>query len=269
MPDPHYIELIGRTLTLIETLHNEPDGLSLRELTARTGQVKSSIHRILRSLMHHGYIEQDGPGGAYRLGIQFLVLAQALHVTTNLIELARPYCRDLVQTFDESTYIAVLRDGRGVFVDVQETRRDLRLVGPLGAEVHFHATAAGKAIAAFFPKDRADALLRSLRQSPLTRRTLLSRSHVEQEWAKVRRLGYAVNDEETIVGAIFLAVPFFDSSRSVCGSISIGVPKPRYSAKVGDRIIAQMKDSGRRLSEVLSAVGYVHENAFGEFGIAS
>ncbi len=261
--DTHYIELIGKTVAILEVLHDYPDGLSLQNLTEKTGQIKSSVHRILRSLMHHGYIEQDAPGGAYRLGIQCLVLARRVRVATSLVELARPYSRDLCESFDESSYIAVLRDGRGVFLDVQETKRDLRLVGPLGAEVHFHATAAGKAMAAYFPKNRAEEFLSGLRQQHLTKRTLVSRSQVEREWATVRRRGYSVNDEETIQGAIFLAAPVFDANGMICASISIGLPKPRYSRKLGDQIVTRLKENCRRLSEALDAAEYVHENAFG------
>jgi IclR family acetate operon transcriptional repressor len=269
MPIPHYIELIGKTIAIIETLRDRHDGLTLRQLAVHTGQVKSSVHRILRSLMHHGYIEQDRAGGVYRLGIQFLVVAQSLRVSTNFVELARPYSRDLMETFDETTYIAVLRDGRGVFVDVQETRRDLRLVGPLGAEVHFHATAAGKAMAAFFPPAHAEAVLRKLGQRSLERNEQLNLSDVRHNWEQVRELGYAVNDEQTIVGAIFLAAPIFDSTGSVCGSISIGIPKPRYSAQAGEEISTELKDSCRRLSDVLKAIGYVHESSFGGLGVAT
>lgn len=264
MPNPHYIELIGKTVVILETLRDNPDGLSLQDVAARSGQVKSSVHRTLRSLIHHGYIEQDMPGGVYRLGLQILVLARGVRIINNLVELARPYSREFMETFDESTYLAVLRHGRGVFLDVQETRRDLRLVGPLGAEVHFHATAAGKVMAAFFPRNRIEALLKSLRQAPLTKRTLLSRSQIEREWAIVRKRGYALNDEETIVGAIFLAAPIFDATGGICGSISIGVPKPRYSAKLGERIVSELTSSCRRLSDALKAVHYVHESGFAD-----
>lgn len=262
--DVHYIELIGKAVSILETLRDNPDGLSLQDLAQQTGQVKSSVHRVLRSLMHHGFVEQDTRGGAYRLGIQILVLARGVRVTQNLVELAKPYCRELMERFDESTCLAVLRHGRGVFLDVHETRRDLRLLGPLGAEVHFHATAAGKVMAAFFPQDQTDALLRTLSQTRITKRTLLSRSQIEREWAMVRKRGYAVNDEETILGAIFLAGPVFDASEHICGSISIGIPKARYSAKLGERIIDQLVSSCRSLSEALKAVYYLHQSGFVE-----
>jgi len=244
---------------LIEALRDEPNGLSIQELADRTGYVKSTIHRILQSLKRHGYVEQEGPGGCYRLGIQFLSLVRGLNGGISLLQVARPYLRELVDKFNESAYLAVLHGERGVFVDYQETRRDLRLIGPLGAEVHYHATAAGKAMAAFFPSDRRSVLLKGLKER-LTEKTLTKQSEIEEEWDKVRRLGFAINNEETIVGAVFLAAPIFDSRQSVCGSISVGIPKPRYSAKLGKEIANQLKESCRRLSASLEAAGYIHEN---------
>jgi IclR family acetate operon transcriptional repressor len=258
MPKDHYIELVGKVVLLLETLRDEPEGLSLQELADRTGYVKSSAHRILRSLKKHGYVEQESVGGPYRLGLQAMTLARGLNGRSGLVEMARLYLREAVEIFNESAYLAVLRGDRGIFVDVRETRRDFRLVGPLGAEVHFHATAAGKAMAAFLPAARQAALLKSLKAEQQTDRTLTRKSEIEQEWEKVRRQGYAVNNEETIVGAIFLACPVFDASKAVCGSISVGVPKPRYSAELGKKIADYLKDACRRLSEALEAAGYTH-----------
>lgn len=258
MAKDHYIELVGKVVTLLETLRDEPEGLSLQELSDRAGFVKSSAHRILNSLKKHGYVEQESVGGPYRLGLQVMTLARGLNGRSGLVEMAKPYLREMVETFDESAYLAVLRGDRGVFVEVRETRRDFRLVGPLGAEVHFHATAAGKAMAAFLPSSRQAGLLKNLKAEQQTAKTLTRKSEIEQEWEKVRRQGYAINNEETIVGAVFLAAPVFDAHNEVCGSVSVGVPKPRYSAELGKKIAEHLKDVCRRLSETLEAVGYTH-----------
>lgn len=256
----HQIELVDKLVKLLETLRDAPAGLSLQELQARTGYVKSSIHRTLNSLKHHGYVAQAGPGAPYRLGTQFLLLARGMSEGIQLLPYARPYMHELVDGFNESAYLAILRGGRGIFVEVIETRRDLRLVGPLGAEVFYHATAAGKAIAAGLPGPERAALLARLELRRLTDNTLTTRGQVEREWADVARRGFAANDEETIVGAIFLAAPVFDAQPAVCGSISVGVPKPRYSAPLGRKIAAALKDSCARLSQALEATGYLHED---------
>ena len=262
--DNHHIELISKTVAVVEALRDRPEGLSLHEVSLQTGLVKSSVHRILRSLARHGYIEQSVRGGLYRLGIQFLSLANSVRIGSNLVEIARPHSRKLRDQFDESTYIAVLRGGHGVFVDVQETSRDLRMVGPLGARVHFHATAAGKVMAAFFPKERRRAVLNNREYAAITERTLVEPEQIEQAWDDVRRAGCAINNEETIIGAIFLAAPIFDSADIICGSVSIGLPKSRYNADVRKPIAEGLKQCCRRISADLKAAAYVHECAFDE-----
>jgi DNA-binding IclR family transcriptional regulator len=253
-----YIALIGKVVCIIELLRDAPEGLSLQALAKNSGYVKSSIHRILLSLAKHGYVEQESAGGVYRLGLKFLAVGRAVNGTVSIVSVARPHLRELLAAFDETAYLAILRDDRGIFVDVQETSSDLRLVGPLGAEVHFHATAAGKAMAAVLPDDRRARLLARLPLPRLTPRTITSRTIVEREWARVRRAGVAVNREETIQGAIFLAAPVFDANAGVCGALSVGLPKPRHSNRVERAIAAALKDSSRRLSDTLAAAGYVH-----------
>jgi DNA-binding IclR family transcriptional regulator len=92
----------------------------------------------------------------------------------------------------------------------------------------------------------------------LTARTVTSRALVEREWARVRRTGVAINREETILGAIFLASPVFDASRQVCGAISVGIPKARHSTRIERAVAASLKDTSARLSDTLASAGYVH-----------
>lgn len=258
MAADHYIELVGKIIRVVEALRDEPDGLSLQDLSSQTGYVKSSTHRILHSLRKHGYIEQERLGGKYRLGIEFLVLAKGLATRFELVELSQPYLRELVKTFNESAYLAMLQRGKAVFVDVHEAHRDFRLIGPMGAEVHYHATAAGKAIAAFFSSERRDSILRHMTFPAPTSRTTTNPSQVEKTWAEVRSRGFAINDEETIPGAVFLAAPLFDSQESVCGSITVGIPKARLTARLRPKIAEHVKHTCHELSLELRATGYIH-----------
>jgi len=263
----HRIEVISKTLQIIETLRDSPDGLTLQALAGQTRQVKSSVHRILRTLAGHGYIEQSHRGGVYRLGVQFLAVAGGVRAGLNMVELVRPFSRELKETFDESTYIAVLHGGQAVFVDVQETHRDLRLVGPLGARVHFHATAAGKAMAAFFPQSEQQKLLGEMPQNAITGNTVIDPERVLETWRQVREAGYAINDEETIVGAVFIASPVFDSRGIVCGSISIGIPKPRYTDAVRLAVAAETRACCAKASRAVLSARYIHANAFEELAL--
>lgn len=255
------IDLVDKVIRVLEALRDAPEGVTLQELSTRTGYVKSSVHRILASLKSRGYAEQQFPGGPYSLGLQCLLLARGFKGGIELLPHARPYLREIVDAFDESAYLAIVRDGRGVFVEVVEPRRrDLRLVGPLGAEVHYHATAAGKIIAASLSASARSALLARIELTPLTPHTMTRRAEVEKDWTETARRGYAVNDEETIVGAIFMAAPVTDADGSICGCISVGMPKARYTAQLGRTLSPRLVEICQRLSNSLKAVGYQHSD---------
>jgi DNA-binding IclR family transcriptional regulator len=257
----YQIELIDKLVRIVEALRDAPGGLSLQELARQTGFVKSSIHRTLGSLKRHGYVEQTVAGGPYRLGVKCLLLARGLKEGIELLRYARPSLQELVNAWNESAYLAVLRGGRGIFVEVTEARRrELRLIGPLGAHVFYHATAAGKVFAAFLPPEAQAALLKTMDLRPLTDRTLTKRADVSREWALVARRGVALNREESIVGAIFLAAPIFDAEHCVCAAISVGIPTARYSFKVGRQIAEHLKTVCQQLSDVLEVAGYTHDD---------
>jgi IclR family acetate operon transcriptional repressor len=260
-PIAYNIELVDKVVRVLETLRDAPEGLTLQAIAARTGYVKSSIHRTLGSLKVHGYVEQPASGGPYRLGIKCLLLASGLKDSVELLPLARPHLQAIVDALDESAYLAILRGGRGVFVDVCETRRrELRLVGPLGANVHFHATAAGKIIAAYLPAAARERLLRQVPLTAMTPRTRTRRAEVEREWRDVARKGVAFNHEETIVGAIFIAGAIFDAEPAICGAISVGIPKARYTSALGRTIAGRVRETCARLSASLVQAGYLHED---------
>ena len=257
----YQIELVDKVVCILEALRDAPTGLTLQELARRTGYVKSSVHRTLASLKRHGYVEQPTQGALYSLGVQCLLLARGLKEGIGLLRYARPFLHEIVDTFNESAYLAILRGGRGIFVEVIEARRrDLRLVGPLGADVYYHATAAGKVFASFLPQEARAALLRTIELRPLTPGTITNRADLEREWTLVSRRGLALNREESIVGAVFLAAPIFDAERAVCASISVGVPKARYSADSGRRLAEHLRGACNRLSELLRVAGYTHDD---------
>jgi IclR family acetate operon transcriptional repressor len=260
-PSAYNIELVDKLVRVLEALRDAPGALTLQELTERTGYIKSSIHRTLGSLKWHGYVEQPVPGGPYRLGIKCLLLARGLNDGIEVLPYARPYLREIVNAFDESAYLAILRGGQGIFVEVCATRRrDLRLVGPLGASVSFHATAAGKILAAYLPDTARAALLGRIPLTPVTPRTKTRRAQVEKDWANVARRGIAFNEEETIVGAVFLAGPIFDAEHAICGAVSVGIPKARFTPALGRLTAAHLKTSCARLSAALAEAGYVHDD---------
>jgi DNA-binding IclR family transcriptional regulator len=127
----------------------------------------------------------------------------------------------------------------------------------MSAEVHFHATAAGKAIAAFLSDELRASILTALDPERMTGKTIVSAAGIEREWIEVRKRGYALNDEETIPGAVFVAAPLFDSRGTPCGSLSVGIPKFRCSDSLIDRLAPDLVEVCCQLTARIEAAGLV------------
>jgi IclR family transcriptional regulator, KDG regulon repressor len=253
-----YVELVGKAIDVLEALSRSQSSLNLREISTKTGLSKTTAHRIVHSLARHGYVEQEHPGGPFHLGLQMLLAARGVPIGRKLVDVARPFSRQLLAAFNENTYIAVLHNGHAVVLDVQDARGELPLVGPLGADVHFHRSAVGNVLAAFAPAQAAAHILDNLNAKPLPKRALVRRADVEAEWKEVRRLGYAARKEDSASGTTVFAAPVFDASGAVCASLCVEVPKARGSEKLGSRIVKELKACCDNISRALKDSGYMH-----------
>jgi DNA-binding IclR family transcriptional regulator len=120
---------------------------------------------LLATLESRGYIEQNRASENYRLGIRCLQLGQAYVGNMGVVTQARPVMTELARQARETVYVAMLRRGAMVPVEVVEPERAVRLASPLGAPLPLHCTAAGKALLAFEGEDELKALLPTVSRS--------------------------------------------------------------------------------------------------------
>lgn len=228
MPARNHIELTVKTMRVLESLV-ESDGASLKDIAAHLGLIKSSVFRILFTLKELGYVEQMGENGKYRLTFKTagLVRRSAQHLT--LSQIARPRMIFLRDRLQESVWLGELRHHGIVLTEVVEASHPLKLTFDIGDMCPVHATALGKAIAAFLAADQVESLLGKGKLPRFTSRTLTRREDLQRELQRVRQRGYAMNSEESVEGAILAGAPLFDSSGRVFAAISVSCPTVRCS----------------------------------------
>jgi IclR family acetate operon transcriptional repressor len=172
--------------------------------------------------------------------------------------------RDRLQ---ESVWLAEQRRHGVVLIDVAEASHPLKLAFDVGDLCPVHATALGKAIAAYLPADQVDALLPKGKLPKLTSRTVVRRSELKAELLRVRQCGYAINAEETIEGAILIGAPLFDSGGRVFAGISVSVPTARCPLKKRREIVEQVLTASRAITRDLRDAAFkAPEQAFIESG---
>ena len=247
----NHIDLTVKTMSVLESLVDSGEGAGLKDIAARVGLIKSSVFRILFTLKEIGYVEQVGESGRYRLTFKTAGLVRRSNERLTLSRLARPHLAKLRDRLQESAWLAEQRRHGIVLIDALEVSHPLKLSFNVGDLCPIHATALGKAIAAYLPREQVDALLPKGKLPKLTSRTLVGRSQLRAELLRVRQRGYAINDEETIAGAILVGAPLFDSLGRVFAGISVSAPTARCSRNKRREIVAQVLAASRSISREL------------------
>jgi IclR family transcriptional regulator, acetate operon repressor len=216
--------LVGsdRVLALLIELARRPDGASLDDLAVALDSAKSTVHRALGSLTRSGLATRESLG-RYSLGDEFLRLAFAYQESRPEAARVMLALRQLAERFGETAHYAVLEGGDVVYrAKVDPTAGSVRLSSSIGGRNPARATAVGKAILAQQLSTTAE-VLQWAREHPMEQRTphtLTSDAKWAEDIARVRKRGFAVDDQENEPGINCIAVRVVTPSGEGALSIS-------------------------------------------------
>jgi DNA-binding IclR family transcriptional regulator len=222
------VQSLDRALDLLEAL-GAADELGVSEVAGRTGLVPSTAHRLLTTLVERRYVTQT-ERGRYQLGPMFLELASGREdPSVRLRAVARPHLRAIQHATGDTANLVVLEGRDVVYLDQIEGSRTMRMFTEVGSTALAHSTGAGKAILAWLPPDDVHSLYGPPTEplEQLTVRTLGTVAELDEELARIRRRGYAIDDEEHEEGVSCVAAAVFDGSGTPRGAISVSGPSPR------------------------------------------
>jgi IclR family KDG regulon transcriptional repressor len=244
------VGVVMKVLKILEVLHNNPSGLQLKEIASQTAINKSTAYRFLAHLQSEGYLFRDDEG-TYVIGPKLARMGSGTNFEESLRKMARPVLQKLWNATGETVNLAILDGQQILYLDVIESSHTFRFASEVGARRPLHCTALGKAIMAQLPAEDASELLGSIHLERQTPRTLTQPAKLKKELAKTRIQGYALDDEEAVMGARCIAAPIFDASAKVIGGVSVSGPLTRITAEKVSIFAAMAKAAGHSISRRL------------------
>lgn len=252
---------VERTLDIMEALAASDDFLSLSELRRRVGISPATAHRLLGTLKARGYATQDEKTRHYGPGAKLLEVAA--RATSNgrfdLRRIALPCLRRLTEeTGETSNLVLPAFGGDIVYLEQVRSPRLMRIFTEVGHRAPLYCTAAGKAILSRYSPEELRTYIEGVVLEPMTARTITSRKEFSREIDEVRRLGFAIDDEERAEDVRCASAPLLDSAGNCIAAISVSGPSVRISVERAREEIGPMV---RRLAVHCSEqLGY-HEPA--------
>lgn len=242
------VGVVGKVLRILEALDASPAGLQLREIAAQTNVNKSTAYRFVAHLENEGYLLRDG-AGAYVVGPKLARLGAGIAYHATLRKLGQPVALSLSSETKETVNLGVLDGHELLYLEVIESPHSFRMASQPGMRRPLSCTALGKALLAFLSDERREELLPLLTFERATPRTISNLPRFRKELARVAQQGYAIDDQETDMGARCVAAPILDESGEVAAAISISGPITRISR---DRIHAYAL-AAKRAARAISA----------------
>jgi IclR family acetate operon transcriptional repressor len=246
------VPVVLSTFRILEELAcSQP--LGLKKITQNTAIAKSTVFRILNTLVQIGYVIRDA-NRDYRISPVLGQLVNEESFNEELRRLALPLMLELRNQFGETVNLGVQQFDKVTYIEVVPSEFALRLQESRGASVPAHASALGKAILAFSPQDIVERLVRHHQLETLTSNTITSPDQLLAEIKRVRAAGFAFDRGEGSLLAVCIGAPILDTKGSAVAAMSISGPASRFNPKRDSPVIASLLKATTELSRAVAQI---------------
>ena len=251
---PRTIQSIERAAAILRLLSGRTRRLGVVDLAGELGLPKGTVHGLLRTLQHVGFVEQDAESGKYQLGAALLHMGSSYLDGNELRTRALNWSDSLASRTHESVRIGTLHEGQVLIVHHVFRPDDSLQTLDVGSLLPAHATALGKILLADHAYAAAEVIKAGL--AAYTDATITDPERLERELARVRERGWAADIGELHAGQVSFAAPIIDRRGVTVGAMGIFGPPERLLAARQPRgdLLAYVRESARAVSRELGAI---------------
>ncbi len=212
------VPAVDRTARILMAFRSAQEELGVSELSKALGINKSTVHKIVLTLCHHGFLERNESSKRYRLGSALFDLGNIVLDGIDLRTVARPLLRNLVTVTGQTAILGVVDGDRVVIIDREESPDPMKITSPIGKRIPACAGSFGKVLLS--PQD-TDRLYASKGLPSFTKHSITNLQDLKSEQRKARVQGYAIDDQEYMEGVRAVSAPVFDAGQRVVAAVTV------------------------------------------------
>ncbi|MEL6584085.1 MAG: IclR family transcriptional regulator C-terminal domain-containing protein [Pseudomonadota bacterium] len=242
------VRSVVRSLTLMRYIAASDNGLTLTEVAEKSQLPASTTHRLLTTLESERFVRFDNSAGLWQVGVNAFMVGTAFTRTRNLLSLAKPFLRRLMDQTGETSNVFVETSGMVVCLDQVESRFTMRAITQVGGRIPMHCSASGKVILAHLSPERRDALLGDQELVSITPNTITDPQRLLRQLEDVKRLGIAIDNEEHAEGLRCVAAPIFGENGLPVAAVSVSGPVSRITNERVEEISRTVREIARAIT---------------------
>ena len=243
---------LEKALDVLDAVGAAPAGLSQLELAERLNLPRTTVYRLLATLVSRGLLRRDPLRRVYCLGFRCFEMARQAWAMPDLVAAASVELRSLRDLTGETAYLATLDGLEVVSLERVDGAHSQRSSAALGQRKPLYCTSQGKAMLSAMPDVQRDGLIKDLTLKPLTPLTITDRRRLLIELRITASRGYALDDEEIVLGVRCVGAPVVDAKGQVRGAISVAGPAWRMTRQRLDLLGPEVAEAARRIGAQLA-----------------
>ncbi len=198
---------VKKAFAILSAISSSKNGLGVSELAKKLKMAKSTVHGMTSALEELGAVMRDPLTKKYKLGFTLLEIGRSAYSQIDLQTSARPVTEELMEKTQTSVFLGILNWDQVTILDIVESRQELNITAPVGSTIPLFAGAVGKVFLASMAEEQADKIIKSKGLPRFTDNSIVDTDLYFNELRQVREKGYAVDDEEYILGVRAVASP--------------------------------------------------------------
>ncbi len=249
----HTNKTVVKSLDVLNLFLTRP-ALQLNEMVELSGMPKTSVHRMVKSLLDMGFLQRDEQG-RYSLGLLFLQFGQLVADRLDIRHVALPLMNQLRDEVGEAVNL-IVKDGKeAIYIEKVDTQHPVRLYTKIGRRAPLYAGACSRIILAFLPDEEREQYLRETELAPIGRGTITDRDELRRAIERSRRQGYTVSHSELENDTAAVAAPLFNYTGRMVAGLSIAGPESRFQADRLPYLVERVKQTAKEISARLGWKG--------------
>lgn len=251
MGEDHSMQTINRTIQVLKSFSSDVKELSLAQLHHKLGLSKSSLQRILNTLVIHGLLEKDNHRKTYKLGMELYYLGNLVEEHSHLITTVKPYLKNLRDRLGENVYLNIIEKNERKCIAFEKANHLLMTISHLGQTSPLYAGASAKLLLAYLSQKEIDEYIQGNNLESITEKTIIEKLTLSEELEIIREKGYAISFGERIPGVCSVSAPIFNRKNQIIASVSISAPMVRVTDEVINTFISEIKEMSYQISNAL------------------
>jgi len=212
---------VDYALEIIEFFSKKNHEIGIADISNALDINKNAVSRVLEALLEKNWIYMsDSSQKKYSLTLRPFSLI-AGHTNENaIVRLATPYIEQLNRETGDSVYLGVKNKRNVLYLLHCDSTKEVRINGRVGGEYPLNCSAPGKILLSHSDTEEITNFFNA-DVDKRTENTIADFDNFILESDRIKKLGYAIDNEEFAKGIICIAVPIFDYEENVVASIGL------------------------------------------------